>query len=159
MEAIKPAQSRKKKTNETGQPFRHRGAPSGPAVGYASNGTQMLKEYPKDIMAPYIGVSIVSMSIRLDRLTMMRARSSASSRHMMLMVEYKIGLKHPAAPRRYHATNLFFISKAFSIKSGSDLLQCGGNVPNDHAQGGKETAYRCDGINDPFGIDRCQCRP
>lgn len=51
---MKPAHSRKKKTKETGQPFRHLGAPSGPAVGYASSGTQILKEYPNDIMAPYM---------------------------------------------------------------------------------------------------------
>lgn len=41
---------------------------------------------------------------------MIRARSSASSRQIMLMVEYRIGLKHPAAPRKYQAMNLFQVN-------------------------------------------------
>jgi hypothetical protein len=37
---------------------------------------------------------------------MIRARSSESFLTIVLIVEYKIGLRHPAAPRKYHATNL-----------------------------------------------------
>jgi hypothetical protein len=49
---IKPDQRKKKKTNVTGQPFRHLGAPLGPAVGNRSKGTQMLNEYPIVIIDP-----------------------------------------------------------------------------------------------------------
>lgn len=37
---------------------------------------------------------------------MIRARSSESSFTMVLTVEYKIGLRHPEIPKRYHAKNL-----------------------------------------------------
>jgi hypothetical protein len=37
---------------------------------------------------------------------MIRARSSESSLTIVLIVEYKMGLRHPAAPRKYHAINL-----------------------------------------------------
>jgi hypothetical protein len=41
---MKPDHRKKKKTKVTGQPLRHLGAPSGPAVGKRSKGTHTLKE-------------------------------------------------------------------------------------------------------------------
>jgi hypothetical protein len=68
---MKPAHRRKKNTNDIGHPFRHLGAPSGPAVGNASKGTQMLNEYPNVIIEPFSGgrnsISIVVTTGRRKR--------------------------------------------------------------------------------------------
>lgn len=83
----------------------------------------MLKEYPKVIMEPYRSgqpSSAISfpflffifififflLAVLFESLTNMSARSSESSLTIVLTVEYKIGLKQPANPNRYQATNL-----------------------------------------------------
>jgi hypothetical protein len=44
-------------------------------------------------------------------------------------------------------------------KSRSDSLQRRRNIPDYHAQRRKQTTRRSNGINNPFRIDRSQCRP
>lgn len=46
------------------------------------------------------------LAVLFESLTNMSARSSESSLTIVLTVEYKIGLKQPANPNRYQATNL-----------------------------------------------------
>ena len=80
---------------------------------------------------------------------MMSARSSESSLTIVLTVEYRIGLVHPAAPKRYHATNLQRNQQVTIIGADLYLLQTFWNIPNNHAQCRKHTACRSDSVNKP----------